>query len=164
MTTGIPGISHWELLSVEKPSRYIGGEINQAPDKPGAALRACLAFPDIYELGMSNIALKILYESLNAHPDIACERVFSPWVDFEDLLRRNGLPLFSLETKRPLSSFDVLGITLPYEMTFTNVVNLLELGGIPVDRRDRTDGTIVLAGGPSASNPLPVADFFDAIL
>ncbi|HOY65834.1 MAG TPA: TIGR03960 family B12-binding radical SAM protein [Candidatus Ozemobacteraceae bacterium] len=164
MTTGIPGISHWELLSVEKPSRYIGGEINQAPDKPGAALRACLAFPDVYELGMSNIALKILYERLNDLPDIACERVFSPWVDFEDLLRRKGLPLYSLETKRPLAAFDLLGITLPYEMTFTNVVNLLELGGIPVDRRDRTDGTFVIAGGPSASNPLPVADFFDAIL
>lgn len=164
MTTGIPGITHWDLLSVEKPSRYIGGELNQAADKPNASLRACLAFPDIYELGMSNIALKILYESLNAVPDIACERVFSPWVDFEDLLRRKGLPLFSLESKRPLSSFDLLGITLPYEMTFTNVVNLLELGGIPVDRRDRTDGTFVIAGGPSASNPLPVADFFDAIL
>ncbi|HQG28673.1 MAG TPA: B12-binding domain-containing radical SAM protein, partial [Candidatus Ozemobacteraceae bacterium] len=164
MTTGIPGITHWDLLSVEKPSRYIGGEMNQAPGKPGAALRACLAFPDVYELGMSNIAIKILYEILNEIPDIACERVFSPWVDFEDLLRRKGLPLYSLETKRPLSEFDVLGITLPYEMTFTNVVNLLELGGIPVDRRDRTDGTFVIAGGPSASNPLPVADFFDAIL
>lgn len=164
MTTSIPGISHWELLSVEKPSRYIGGEINQAPDKPGAALRACLAFPDVYELGMSNIALKILYERLNDLPSIACERVFSPWVDFEDLLRRKGLPLYSLETKRPLAAFDLLGITLPYEMTFTNVVNLIELGGIPVDRRDRTDGTFVIAGGPSASNPLPVADFFDAIL
>lgn len=160
----IPGITHWDLLSIEKPARYLGGEFNQPPDKPEALLRVCLGFPDLYELGMSNIALKILYEILNADPRVAAERVFSPWIDFEALLRRKQVRLTSLETKRPLADFDLLGITLPYEMTFTNVLNLLELGGIPLDRRDRATGPMVIAGGPSVSNPVIMEDFFDAFL
>ncbi|OIP26785.1 hypothetical protein AUK22_06300 [bacterium CG2_30_54_10] len=160
----IPGISHWELLTIEKPARYLGGEVNQPPDKPEAELRVCLGFPDLYELGMSNIALKVLYEILNADPRIAAERVFSPWVDFEALLRRKNLRLSSLETKRPLSDFDMVGITFPYEMTFTNILNMLELGGIPQDRKKREGLPIVVGGGPSACNPVVMGDFFDAIL
>ncbi|MBF0498938.1 MAG: radical SAM protein [Candidatus Riflebacteria bacterium] len=161
---GVPGLTHWDLISVEKPARYLGGEWNQAAPKPGANISVCLAFPDLYELGMSNIALKILYELLDADPRIAVERVFSPWGDFEEILRRKGIPLYGLESKRPLHAFDVLGITLPYEMTFTNVLRMLELGGIPLLGNERSSGPLIIAGGPSAANPLPVADFFDAIL
>lgn len=160
----IPGISHWELITVSKPARYIGGEVNQARAKPDPAVRFCLAYPDVYELGMSNVALKIMYELLNEMPEIYAERVFSPWTDMEALLRKKNLPLFSLETKTPLNQFDILGITLPYEMTFTNILNLLELGQIKLRRTDRVDGPIILGGGPSAANPLPMADFFDAFL
>jgi radical SAM superfamily enzyme YgiQ (UPF0313 family) len=160
----IPGLSHWDLLSIEKPARYLGGEVNQAPDKPDAQLRVCLGFPDLYELGMSNIALQILYGLLNADPRIVAERVFAPAVDFEALLRRKGVPLFSLETKRPLSTFDVVGLTLPYEMTFTNLLNMLELGGIPMDRQARQGLPLVIGGGPSGTNPVVLGDFFDAIL
>ncbi|MFZ2961364.1 MAG: radical SAM protein [Candidatus Ozemobacteraceae bacterium] len=160
----IKGLSHWDLTSVEKPARYLGGEWNQAAPKPDARLSVCLGFPDLYDLGMSNLALKILYGLLDADPRIAVERVFSPWVDFEELLRRKNIPLYGLESKRPLHAFDILGITLPYEMTFTNVLRMLELGGIPLLGSERTSGPLVIAGGPSAANPLPVADFFDAIL
>ncbi|MBI3038247.1 TIGR03960 family B12-binding radical SAM protein [bacterium] len=144
--------------------RYIGGEWNQAFLKPDAILNICLGFPDLYELGMSNIALKIFYESLNSDPQIQVERVFSPWVDFEELLRRKRIPLFGLESKRPVFEFDLLGITLPYEMTFTNVLNLLDLSNIPLRWQDRSSGPLVIGGGPSASNPLPLSEFFDAIL
>jgi radical SAM superfamily enzyme YgiQ (UPF0313 family) len=157
-------ITHWELLQIEKPARYLGGEVNQAPIKQAPELRACLAFPDLYELGMSNLALKIFYEKLNDDARVMTERVFSPWVDFEDLLRRKNLPLFSLETATPLNEFDVLLVTLPYEMTFTNVLNLLDLGKIPLKWRDRESGPLVIAGGPSASNPLPVSLFMDAVV
>jgi radical SAM superfamily enzyme YgiQ (UPF0313 family) len=152
------------LLSIEKPARYLGGEWNQAAEKPEAEIRVCLAYPDLYELGMSNVALKILYQLLDEHPGVAVERVFSPWIDFEALLRKKGLPLRSLETKLPIREFDVLGITLPYEMTYTNILNLLDLSGIPLHRQERTSGPLVVGGGPSAGNPLPMADFFDAIL
>jgi radical SAM superfamily enzyme YgiQ (UPF0313 family) len=160
----IPGISRWELLSVLKPARYLGGELNQSRPKPDADLRVCLAYPDIYEIGMSNMALKILYSLLDADPRIAVERVFCPWVDFGDLLQRKRVPLFSLETKTPVANFDLLGITLSYEMTYTNVLYLLDLAGIPLRGADRTSGPFIVAGGPSASNPAPMADFFDAIL
>ncbi len=160
----IPGISRWELLDVEKPARYLGGEWNQAEPRENPLLRVGLAFPDIYELGMSNIAIKILYEILDRRPEIAVERVFSPWVDFEALLKKKDLPLFTLESKAPLSNLDILGITLPYEMTYTNVLHLLELGRIPLLWKDRLYGPVVIGGGPSASNPLPMADFFDGFL
>ncbi|MBF0406347.1 MAG: radical SAM protein [Candidatus Riflebacteria bacterium] len=160
----INGITHWDLLSVEKPSRYIGGEWNQAAEKKDALLDVCLSYPDLYELGMSNIALKILYSILDKRSDINVERVFSPWVDFNRLLRSKDVPLFSLERYRPLNQFHLLGITLPYEMTFTNVLEMLELGKIPLLASERTSFPIVIAGGPSASNPAPVAAFFDAIL
>ncbi len=160
----IETISHWELLEIEKPARYLGGEVNQAQLKANPALRACLVFPDLYELGMSNLAIKIFYESLNQRPDIMAERAFSPWTDFEALLRRRGLPLYGLESGLPLGDFDVIFVTLPYEMTFTNVLNILELSGIPLHWKDRTKGPLVIAGGPSASNPLPVARFMDAVV
>ncbi|NLI78969.1 MAG: radical SAM protein [Candidatus Riflebacteria bacterium] len=160
----IPGLTHWDLLSIEKPARYLGGEVNQAAPRPDAGLRVCLGFPDLYELGMSNIALKILYALCDADPGIAVERVFAPWPDFEALLRRKGLPLVSLESKRPLKDFDLVGLTLPYEMTFTNLLNMLDLGGIPTDRRQRTGLPLVIGGGPSGSNPVVLGDFFDAIL
>ncbi|NCB40246.1 MAG: B12-binding domain-containing radical SAM protein, partial [Erysipelotrichia bacterium] len=133
----IESISHWELLEIEKPARYLGGEVNQAPLKTAPKLRVCLVFPDMYELGMSNLALKIFYESLNNHPDIMAERAFSPWTDFEALLRKKGLPLYSLESGTALSDFDAIFITLPYEMTFTNVLNILDLSGIPLLWKDR---------------------------
>lgn len=159
----IEQISHWELLDIDKPARYLGGEVNQTPLKKNAELRVCLVFPDLYELGMSNLALKIFYETLNKHPKIMAERAFSPWPDFENLLRRKGLPLYSLETGTPLSDFDIIFITLPYEMTFTNVLNLLDMGGIDILWKNRKNGPFVIAGGPSASNPLPVARFMDAV-
>ncbi len=164
MKNVIEALSHWELLEIEKPARYLGGEVNQAELKASPALRAALVFPDLYELGMSNLALKIFYESLNARPEIMAERVFSPWPDFEGLLRRRGLPLYGLESGLPLSEFDVIFVTLPYEMTFTNVLNILDLAGIPLCWKDRDKGPLVIAGGPSASNPLPVARFMDAVL
>lgn len=157
-------ISHWELLQIDKPARYLGGEVNQAEIKENPLLRVCLAFPDLYELGMSNLAIKIFYETLNQNPEIMAERVFSPWVDFEKLLRQKRLPLFSLETARPLHEFDALFVTLPYEMTFTNVLNLLELGEISLEWKERNSGPLVIAGGPSASNPLPVSLFMDAVV
>ena len=157
-------ITHWEFLEIEKPARYLGGEVNQAQIKQDSDLRVCLVFPDLYELGMSNLAIKIFYETLNNNPRIMAERAFSPWVDFEALLRRKNLPLFSLETGTPLNQFDIVFVTLPYEMTFTNVLNILDLGGIPLEWRNRDSGPLIIAGGPSASNPLPVSLFMDAVV
>ncbi len=155
--------THWELLQIEKPARYMGGEVNQAEIKTNPELRVCLVFPDLYELGMSNLALKIFYETLNQNPRIMAERAFSPWVDMEDLLRRRNLPLFSLETGTPLSEFDMILVTLPYEMTFTNILNILELSRIGLLWNERKSGPMIIAGGPSASNPLPVSLFMDAV-
>jgi len=160
----IPGISDWELLDIEKPARYVGGEWNQPQAKANPQLTVCLAFPDLYELGMSNLGLRILYDRLARDERIQVERTFSPWIDFERLLRRKGVPLFAVESKRPVRDFDLLGITLPYEMTFTNVLNLIDLAGLPLLAKDRCSGPLVIGGGPSASNPVPVAEFFDAIL
>lgn len=160
----IEAISHWELLDIEKPARYLGGEVNQAPIKQSPGLRVCLVFPDLYELGMSNLAIKIFYESLNSHPEIMAERAFSPWTDFESMLRQKDLPLYSLETGTALCDFDAIFVTLPYEMTFTNVLNVMDLGKIPLLWKDRKKGPLVIAGGPSASNPLPVSMFMDAVL
>ena len=137
MNNIINQISHWELLDIEKPARYLGGEANQAKIKTNPKLRVCLVFPDLYELGMSNQAIKIFYESINNREDVMAERCFAPWPDFEALLRRKGLPLYSLETGTALNQFDALYITLPYEMTFTNVLYILDLGGIPLLWKDR---------------------------
>jgi radical SAM family uncharacterized protein/radical SAM-linked protein len=147
---------------VAKPMRYLGGEY-QAVIKDAAAARVCLAFPDVYDIGMSHLGTKIIYSLLNRDPQIACERAFAPWLDMEAELRERGLPLVSLETQRPLCEFDVVGISLQYELTFTNMLTLLDLGGIPLRAADRAqDATLVLVGGPTASHPEPVAPFIDA--
>ena len=149
---------------VEKPMRYLGGEYQSVvKEGPEVTARVCLGFPDVYDIGMSHLGTKILYSLLNRDPRIACERAFSPWLDMEEQLRAHGVPLVSLETQRPLAAFDVLGISLQYELTFTNVLTLLDLGGIPLRAADRAeDATLVLVGGPVASHPEPMAPFFDA--
>lgn len=152
-----------DLLSrVEKPSRYIGGETNQVV-KAEAAVRVALAYPDAYEVGISNQALQILYGLVNDRRDAAAERVYCPWPDMADAMRREGIPLFTLETWRPVREVDLLGITLQAELTYANVLELIDLAGIPLHSRERgDDDPIVLAGGPSASNPMPLAPFVDA--
>jgi len=151
------------LAAVEKPSRYIGGEVNAVrKDRAQVKLSFALAFPDTYEVGMSHLGIQILYAILNHEPDVAAERVYAPWPDMERLLRRHGLPLSSLESGTPLRDFDLVGFSLQYELSFTNVLAMLDLGGIPRNRRDRQDGDpIVIAGGPGAFNPAPMDDFID---
>jgi radical SAM family uncharacterized protein len=151
------------LYQVSKPARYTGGEWNCViKDWEKTALKFALAYPDIYEVGMSNMALPILYEILNSSPDVLAERVFAPWVDMEAALRAAGIPLLSLESKRPLKDFDVIGFSLDYELTYTNVLNILELGQIPVLAKDRSEAhPIVIAGGSCCLNPEPMADFID---
>ena len=152
------------LERVEKPARYIGGEWNSIV-KDAAQVRFALCFPDVYEIGMSHLGSRILYHVLNEQEGIACERVYAPWPDMEAALREAGEPLFSLETKRPVGAFDVLGFSLLYEMCYTNILTVLELSGIPLRAEDRgEEGPLVIAGGPCCCNPTPVAPFFDAIL
>jgi radical SAM family uncharacterized protein/radical SAM-linked protein len=151
---------------VEKPSRYLGGEINQIKkDLERVKLRIALAFPDLYEIGTSHFGMQILYHILNAHPDIAAERVFAPGMDMDRHLRSSGLPLFSLESRRPLDRFDMIGFSLLYELNYTNILTMLELCGIPFYAAQRDDSfPLIIAGGPCTCNPEPVADFFDAIV
>src|SRR6185436_19766809 len=128
------------LLKVAKPGRYVGGEYNSlAKDWDSTDFKVALAFPDIYDLGMSNLGIMILYEQINNQPDMLAERVFSPWTDMEDLMRAEGVPLYSLENKRPIREFDLLGISLPYEQLYTNVLNLLDLADMPVRSLDRDE-------------------------
>jgi len=149
---------------VAKPMRYLGGEYQSViKEGPEVLARVCLGFPDVYDIGMSHLGTKIIYSLLNRDPRIACERAFAPWLDMESELRARNLPLVSLETQRSLCEFDVLGISLQYELTFTNMLTLLELGGIPLRAADRApDATLVLVGGPTASHPEPIAPFIDA--
>jgi radical SAM family uncharacterized protein/radical SAM-linked protein len=152
------------LAKVEKPSRYVGGEYQEVR-KPAdsVAARVCLVFPDVYEIGMSHLGTKILYSILNKQPDIACERAFSPWLDCEAELRARGLPLVTLESASPLAAFDVVGFSLQYELTYTNVLAALDLAGIPLRAADRGDGApLIVAGGPTATHPEPLAPFIDA--
>ncbi len=154
------------LEKVQKAPRYTGGEMNTAI-KPWEAARLHFAFcfPDTYEVGMSHLGMKILYGAINAQPDMLCERVFMPWVDMKALMEENEVPLFSMENRRVLSSFDVVGFTLQYEMSYTNVLAMLKLGGIELLREKRAeDAPIVVAGGPCAFNPEPLADFIDAFM
>jgi radical SAM family uncharacterized protein len=154
------------LKRVEKPARYTGGEINSITKKPeDVTLRFAFAFPDLYEIGMSYTGLQILYHVINARPGVACERVFAPGLDMEKLLREESVPLFSLETRTPVKEFDFLGFTLQYELSFTNVLNMLDLSGIPLLRTERgAEYPLVIAGGPCAFNPEPMADFIDLFL
>lgn len=151
------------LLSIEKPARYIGGEINMVVKSPkDVAIRFCMCFPDVYEIGMSHLGIQILYDMFNKRDDIYCERVYSPWPDLDRIMRRENIPLFALESQQPVKDFDFLGITLQYEMCYTNVLQILDLSGIALDAKDRTDDDpFVIGGGPCAYNPEPIADFFD---
>src|ERR671938_490704 len=154
------------ILGAQKPSRYAGGELNAVHKRlDDVALKWGLAFPDTYEVGMSNVGFRLLYHALNERPDVACERFFMPWPDMESALRAERLPLFSIESRAPACAFDVLGFTLQFELCYTTVLAMLELGGVPLFSRERRrDDPLVLGGGPCAYNPEPVADFFDAFV
>src|ERR1043166_3081025 len=151
------------LPRVQTPAQYIGGELNAVvKDHRTVQGKVCLAFPDAYTLGMSHHGLQVLYTIMNNDPRWACERAFTPWVDFEQLLRRERLPLYSLETFTPLRDFDIVGFSLQYEVCYTNVLTMLDLGGIPLHAKDRTvDDPLVIAGGPGAQNPELLAPFVD---
>lgn len=151
------------LLKVQKPARYIGGELHSiVKDKSMVDFRIALGFPDTYEIGMSHLGLKILYDLINADPHCWAERVYTPWTDFEALMRQKGLPLYGLESLDPLSEFDVIGFSLQYELSYTNVLNMLDLSGLnPIAAERSEDDPVIIAGGPCASNPEPLADFID---
>ncbi len=153
------------LLRVRQPARYIGGEWNSIrKDWTKVRSRVALAFPDIYDLGMSNLGLAILYDTLNKREDVLAERVFLPWIDMEAIMREEGAPLFSLETRHPVAQFDILGITIPYEQLYTNVLNLLDLSGIPLRSAERSpEHPLVVAGGSGMTNPEPMWPFLDAV-
>ena len=154
------------LPLVQKPGRYIGGELNSGmKDKEKVDIRYAFCFPDTYEIGMSHLGIKILYSAANKREDCWCERVFAPWHDMEEEMRKRNFPLFALESGDPLTEFDLIGFTLQYELSYTNVLNMLDLAGIPVRSEDRHDlKPIVIGGGPCACNPEPMADFFDLFL
>lgn len=152
------------LLSVQKPGRYTGGELNSIiKDKNNVDVRFAFCFPDTYEIGMSHLGMKILYSLFNEREDVWCERVFAPWVDFEKVIRENQIPLYALESRDPIKEFDFVGFTLQYELSYSNILNMLELAQIPLKSKDRNDWTtpIIVAGGPCACNPEPLADFID---
>ncbi len=151
------------LLKIEKPARYIGSEINSVVKDPAqAAIRFAMCFPDVYEIGMSHLGMKILYDMFNRRPDVYCERVFSPWPDLHKIMKEKQIPLFALESQEPLQQFDFIGITLQYEMCYTNILQILELSQLPFLSAQRTDDMpLLIGGGPCAYNPEPIADFFD---
>ncbi len=151
------------LLQVDKPARYIGGEINMVVKDPKAVdIRFCMCFPDVYEIGMSHLGIQILYDMFNLRDDIYCERVYSPWVDLDKIMREKDIPLFALESQEPVKNFDFLGVTLQYEMCYTNILQVLDLSKIPLLSTERTlDDPFVIGGGPCSYNPEPIADFFD---
>ncbi len=156
-----------EFLSiVSKPVRYLGQEIHSIKKDPAEIrLKFCMAFPDVYEVGMSHLGLQILYHILNAKKGVACERVFAPWVDMEKVLRNKKIPLSSLESSTPLNQFDIVGFSLQYELCFTNLLNMLDLSDIPFFSKDRDEKfPLIIAGGPLTFNPAPIADFFDAMV
>ena len=152
------------LPTVTKPARYTGGEWNSITKDWGACdVRWALAFPDVYEIGMSNTGLAILYDRLNGQDGVLAERVYAPWVDMEGAMRAAGLPLFSLESRRPLAEFDVIGFSLPYEQLYTNLINMLDLGALPILSSERDERhPLVVAGGGAVFNPEPMVDFVDA--
>ena len=151
------------LLSIEKPARYIGGEVNSVMKDPEKVkTRFAMCFPDVYEIGMSHLGIQILYDMFNSWDDVWCERVYSPWVDLDKIMRERHIPLFALESQDPVKDFDFLGITIQYEMCYTNILQILDLSGIPLLSTDRgKDDPIVIGGGPCTYNPEPIADFFD---
>ena len=153
------------LMSVEKPARYTGNEINMVKKNPASVdVRFCMCFPDVYEIGMSHLGIQILYDMFNQWEDTYCERVYSPWPDLDKIMREKHIPLFALESQQPIKEFDFLGITLQYEMCYTNILQVLDLSGIPLYTKDRTmEDPFVVCGGPCTYNPEPIADFFDLV-
>ncbi|MCR5374896.1 MAG: TIGR03960 family B12-binding radical SAM protein [Lachnospiraceae bacterium] len=151
------------LMSIDKPARYIGNEVNSVvKDKDKIDIRFCMCFPDVYEIGMSHLGIQILYDMFNQREDTWCERVYSPWPDLNKIMKDNNIPLFALESQDPLKDFDFLGITIQYEMCYTNLLQILDLTQIPLLSKDRTEEhPIVIGGGPCTYNPEPIADFFD---
>lgn len=151
------------LLNIEKPARYIGGEVNSVmKDKSEVDIRFAMCFPDVYEIGMSHLGIQILYDMFNRREDVWCERVYSPWTDLDKVMREQHIPLFALESQDSIKTFDFLGITIQYEMCYTNILQVLELGQIPMHAKERTEeDPIVIGGGPCAYNPEPLAEFFD---
>ena len=151
------------LLKIEKPARYIGNEVNSVmKDHEKVSIRFAMCFPDVYEIGMSHLGIQILYDMFNKREDVWCERVYSPWTDLDQIMRERKIPLFALESQDPVKEFDFLGITLQYEMCYTNILQVLDLSGIPLAAEERTDeDPIVIGGGPCTYNPEPLAEFFD---
>ena len=156
-------LSDETLLSIEKPERYIGNEVNSVyKDKNAVDIRFAMCFPDVYEIGMSHLGIQILYGLFNSYEDVWCERVYSPWTDMDKVLRDKDIPLFALESQEPIKNFDFLGFTIQYEMCYTNILQVLDLSKIPLLAADRTwDDPIVVGGGPCTYNPEPITDFFD---
>ncbi len=150
-------------MTIDKPARYIGNEVNMVvKDLSKIDIRFCMCFPDVYEVGMSHLGIQILYDMFNQREDTYCERVYSPWMDLDPIMREKKIPLFALESQDPIKEFDFLGITLQYEMCYTNVLQILDLSGIPIYAKDRSnEDPIVIGGGPCSYNPEPIADFFD---
>ncbi len=153
------------LMRIEKPARYTGNEINMVKKDPSSVeIRFCMCFPDVYEIGMSHLGIQILYDMFNRWDDTYCERVYSPWPDLDRIMREREIPLFALETQQAVRQFDFLGITLQYEMCYTNILQVLDLSGIPLYAKDRTEeDPFVICGGPCTYNPEPIADFFDLV-
>ena len=151
------------LLQIEKPARYIGNEVNSVmKDKDKVSTRVCFAFADVYEIGMSHLGMKILYDMFNRRDDVWCERVFSPWMDLHEIMKEKNIPLFALESQDPVKDFDMLCITIQYEMCYTNILQILDLSNIDYDAKNRTwDDPIVIGGGPCVANPEPIAKYFD---
>lgn len=151
------------LLNIEKPARYIGGEVNSVmKDKDKVDIRFAMCFPDVYEIGMSHLGIQILYDMFNRREDTWCERVYSPWMDLDKILKEKNIPLFALESQDPVRDFDFLGITIQFEMCYTNILQILDLSQIPIHASDRTEeDPFVIGGGPCAYNPEPLAEFFD---
>ena len=151
------------LLTIDKPARYIGNEVNSVKKNPADVdVRFAMCFPDVYEIGMSHLGIQILYDMFNRREDVYCERVYSPWTDLDKIMREQNIPLFALESQDPIKDFDFLGITIQYEMCYTNILQILDLSQIPIFAKDRTEeDPIVLGGGPCTYNPEPIADFFD---
>lgn len=151
------------LLQVEKPARYIGNEVNAAnKDKSAVDVSVCMCFPDVYEIGMSHLGIQILYDMFNRRDDVYCDRVYSPWMDLDKIMREKQIPLFAVESQEPVKNFNFLGITIQYEMCYTNILQILDLSQIPIFASERSeDDPIVIGGGPCTYNPEPIAPFFD---
>lgn len=158
-----PALNDEILLTIDQPARYIGGELNMVKKDPETVdIRFAMCFPDVYEIGMSHLGIQILYDMFNRREDVYCERVYSPWPDLHRILKEQNIPLFALESQQPVKDFDFLGITIQYEMCYTNILQILDLSHIPLHAKERgEDDPIVIGGGPCTYNPEPIAEFFD---